>query len=348
MNLSHILITGTYDNHFNTSEEGTDFCICQRSDATHVSVYLVDVEGNAEPVKDFPLGDDPARAYVDALMLASEHAVHKDSRIIDTYQKRAGQLKDLGAAQPNIHKDGEVRKQVEQEPVAWLAKTLKGSLAGRLSLAWPHNKLNPELYEGPFPVFRHADPAGVEQLRRHLHAARVALEARARTFDGLRAQLAEAQTLLREWAEMFAGGIKASPLEGLETRTLQHLSASAEPKCGKCHGRGLLRIATVCGPADKICPDCASAEPSAPACETCYDAGHVPEPMSCKGSLPCPSCAPVEIDERARFEKAVIDKAERFHPNLEQYGEHPEAEYRDPNIEWAWGLWQARAEEPKA
>jgi hypothetical protein len=53
--------------------------------------------------------------------------------------------------------------------------------------------------------------------------------------------------------------------------------------------------------------------------------------------------APVEIDERARFEKAVIDKAERFHPNLEQYGEHPEAEYRDPKIEWAWGLWQARA-----
>ena len=53
--------------------------------------------------------------------------------------------------------------------------------------------------------------------------------------------------------------------------------------------------------------------------------------------------APVEIDERARFEEAVIDKAERFHPNLEQYGEHPEAEYRDPKIEWAWGLWQARA-----
>jgi len=43
----------------------------------------------------------------------------------------------------------------------------------------------------------------------------------------------------------------------------------------------------------------ASAEPSVPKCETCYDAGHVPEPMSCKGSLPCPSCAPVEIDHDA-------------------------------------------------
>ncbi|WP_444756825.1 DUF7446 family protein [Pseudomonas sp. A014] len=53
--------------------------------------------------------------------------------------------------------------------------------------------------------------------------------------------------------------------------------------------------------------------------------------------------APVERDERAAFEKAVIDKAEHFHPNLEQYGEHPDAEYRDARVEWAWGLWQARA-----
>jgi hypothetical protein len=53
--------------------------------------------------------------------------------------------------------------------------------------------------------------------------------------------------------------------------------------------------------------------------------------------------APVERDERAEFEKAVIDKAERFHPKLEQYGEHPDAEYRDSTLEWCWGLWQARA-----
>lgn len=104
MNLSHILITGTYDNHFNTSEEGTDFQFCQRSDATHISVYLVDVEGNAEPVKDFPLGDDPARAYVDAFMRASKLSVEREKlRILDTYQKRAGQLKDLGAlAYPRV------------------------------------------------------------------------------------------------------------------------------------------------------------------------------------------------------------------------------------------------------
>lgn len=53
--------------------------------------------------------------------------------------------------------------------------------------------------------------------------------------------------------------------------------------------------------------------------------------------------APVEVDERKEFEKAVIDKAERFHPELRQYGDQPDAEYRDANIEWAWGLWQARA-----
>jgi hypothetical protein len=52
---------------------------------------------------------------------------------------------------------------------------------------------------------------------------------------------------------------------------------------------------------------------------------------------------PVEIDERAAFEKALIDKAERFLPDLTQYGDLPDAEYRGANIEWAWGLWQARA-----
>lgn len=41
----------------------------------------------------------------------------------------------------------------------------------------------------------------------------------------------------------------------------------------------------------------ASAEPSAPKCETCHDSGHVPEPMLCKGSLACPTCAPAEIGE---------------------------------------------------
>lgn len=41
------------------------------------------------------------------------------------------------------------------EPVAWLSKVLKGSLAGTLGFSNSQSKLNPELFEGPFPVFRH-------------------------------------------------------------------------------------------------------------------------------------------------------------------------------------------------
>lgn len=104
----------------------------------------------------------------------------------------------------------------------------------------------------------------------------------------------------------------------------------------------------------------ASAEPSAPECKYCGDTGQIMVGRSGDASdgnapimEPCEDCdgpsAPVEIDERAAFEKAVVDKAERFHPNLEQYGENPDADYRDASIEWAWGLWKARAalEQPK-
>ncbi|WP_273823069.1 hypothetical protein [Pseudomonas asplenii] len=98
-----------------------------------------------------------------------------------------------------------------------------------------------------------------------------------------------------------------------------------------------------------------SAEPSAPKCSTCQDQGEVysgkmadqgynqpPEPVMDA----CPDCkwdAKVERDERKLFEKAVIDRAVRFHPNLEQCGDNPDAEYQHADIEWAWGLWQARA-----
>ncbi|MBS6039950.1 Lar family restriction alleviation protein [Pseudomonas sp.] len=118
--------------------------------------------------------------------------------------------------------------------------------------------------------------------------------------DALRAQLVERDALLREKSGdliRMAAHLISAPLIALQDlqdedkkmtrarvnkavdtadarlkdaayelrRIADALYASAEPKCGKCHGRGLLRIATVCGPADKNCPDCASAEPSAPA-----------------------------------------------------------------------------------
>lgn len=82
-----IWITGTYDAHYNTSEIGTDFRPCQRVEATHVSVYLIDDE-HAEPVQDFPIviGRDQTKAYADALTLAASLAHEKTLPIRDTYQ----------------------------------------------------------------------------------------------------------------------------------------------------------------------------------------------------------------------------------------------------------------------
>lgn len=98
----------------------------------------------------------------------------------------------------------------------------------------------------------------------------------------MRAQLAERDALLESAAE--GASILRSLIENIEAKgnyspesTVSFLqqalhcvstalspSASAEPKCAKCHGRGQLRIATVYGSTDKSCPDCTSAEPSAP------------------------------------------------------------------------------------
>ncbi|MEE3637075.1 hypothetical protein UIA24_22910 [Pseudomonas sp. AL 58] len=95
------------------------------------------------------------------------------------------------------------------------------------------------------------------------------------------------------------------------------LSASAEPKCDKCHGRGKLRIATVCGPTDKICPDCTSAEPS----------------------------APVERDERAAFEKACREAATARGRELdpEALRRRADGSHVNPLTECGWWGWQARA-----
>jgi hypothetical protein len=80
-----IWITGTYDAHVSQPELGTNFTPCRLEDATHVSVYLVSDE-EAEPVQDFPINGDQAKARVDALMLASSM---QDLPIKNTFIKTA-------------------------------------------------------------------------------------------------------------------------------------------------------------------------------------------------------------------------------------------------------------------
>ncbi|MEX5363441.1 hypothetical protein WCE03_16620 [Pseudomonas guariconensis] len=120
----------------------------------------------------------------------------------------------------------------------------------------------------------------VERLRAELETltadrdAEKAMKAKAREQrDRVTAQLAERDALLRAWLDMFAGGLKASPLELLESRTLAALSASAEPS------------------------------------------------------------APVDLDERAAFEKGYHKDA------LHRDGD----EYSRMAVQMAWEGWQARA-----
>ncbi|MCK2120813.1 hypothetical protein [Pseudomonas sp. PNPG3] len=148
--------------------------------------------------------------------------------------------------------DAAPAEQRDGEPVAWLAKTLKGSLAGTLGLARYDQRLNPDLYEGPFPVFRHADPGEVERLREALIENKKAyseLEAQLaedfKHIDDLRAQLAERDALLREADEFMYimtahdGHAKLAhrygkdwwdAIDKLRGKVCTALSASAEPQ----------------------------------------------------------------------------------------------------------------------
>lgn len=68
-------------------------------------------------------------------------------------------------------------EQSQAEPLAYMAKVRKGSLAGQLIKIESVVQLNPEMYEGPFAVYRSADPAEVELLgaeRRKMDRALVA------------------------------------------------------------------------------------------------------------------------------------------------------------------------------
>jgi len=108
--------------------------------------------------------------------------------------------------------DAAPAEQQQGDPVAWLAKTLKGSLAGTLGLARYDQRLNPELYEGPFPVFRHADPGQVERLRAELAQC-----------EAMAAMIAE-----REWAEHVGTGPVSSKVEAAFTQLHNDLHETGE------------------------------------------------------------------------------------------------------------------------
>ena len=133
---------------------------------------------------------------------------------------------------------GQPAQQGQGEPVAWLAKTLKGGLAGTLGFVRPYNRLNPDLYEGPFPVFRHADPAEVERLRHVERDLRNGLKVANGANRVLFGRLAGAQALLSRIIGKRDACLASYWFEEIE----KVLSASAEPStpndCAICRGLG--------------------------------------------------------------------------------------------------------------
>lgn len=138
----------------------------------------------------------------------------------------------------------------------WLLEGGTAELFAGMTLLVADNALHLCDDDGSAQVYTHADPAEVDQLRRDLHAAKVALEARARTFDTLRAQLVELNALLRDWVKSDDDMGKECSIEGTKDACYRYDDALARAKS---------RLS-------------ASVEPS----------------------------APVEIDERAEFERAFV------------------------------------------
>jgi hypothetical protein len=133
-------------------------------------------------------------------------------------------------------------EQHQGEPVAWMAWIKLGSLAGQLIQVEHATNLNPKLYEGPFPVFRHADPGEIERLRAEAGQHKLAMDAACGEIEALRAQLAERDALLREaYNELAKNAVQDIP-EVLMDKIDATLPASAKPsapKCRTCNGTGL-------------------------------------------------------------------------------------------------------------
>ncbi|URD44511.1 Lar family restriction alleviation protein [Pseudomonas sp. BYT-5] len=145
-------------------------------------------------------------------------------------------------------------------------------------------------------VYAHADPREVERLRAEIEEWNRIFDMQEGKIDAIRAQLVERDALLREAHEELV--CRDSPVA---QRIIAALSASAEP--------------------------------SAPKCETCSDQGIVGNILNAETCMDCTPSAPVERDERAAFEKGYHKDA------LHRDGD----EYSRMAVQMAWEGWQARA-----
>ena len=195
--------------------------------------------------------------------------------------------------------------QHQGEPVAWASPQ---ALEAFKDVGWMH--VGAKDGGSAIPLYTHADAGEVEQGYHHSVVERLVNrqnELREER-DTLRAQLAEAHALLREsYAELMA--IKAAiGFRGTTLALIGRIDAALS----------------------------ASAEPSAPTCETCSGHGAIGNILNAE---PCPDCsysAPVLRDERSDFETEC--KKRGF--SIERL---PSGEYLIPAVRFAWNGWQNRA-----
>ena len=206
---------------------------------------------------------------------------------------------------------------VQGEPVGYVCgSALDAALNGRIGAESIAIRKEPSLYINK-PLYAHADQSEIRTTRQ-------ALESLKSEANDLRTQLAEAHELLRE---VHVGMWPSNPLT---IKIGSHLSASAEPSapvCETCDNHGAVGNILNAEP----CPDCSYSAPVE------IDEAEVLRRVSTSGDKPNISLAdmkaryaPVEIDERAALERALLGQTS-FKMNT-------------ANVDIAWWAWRARAD----
>jgi len=161
---------------------------------------------------------------------------------------------------------GRPAPQPQAEPIAWMVGT---------AFWWTKEEAERDAAATGLPIVGLGPMTGSaeverlrgenEQLREVIKHSDSNIQRQSLRISNQRAQLAERDALLDrvvDHAKFWHDHPYAEVVEGI-AKDYKAISARAEPKCGACHGLGQVRIATVCGPADKTCQTCASAAPEA-------------------------------------------------------------------------------------
>ncbi|OLS61851.1 Lar family restriction alleviation protein [Pseudomonas putida] len=252
-----------------------------------------------------------------------------------------GVVQDEGEDQPGRDKAVELwnarAEQLQGEPVALPERkreTLNGGAGYRgLGNAEGWNACLDEIAKLG-PLYTHADAGEVERLRFDLAEMTKSYEALGELYAGTQKGFERLQAKLAER--------DAHPMHALGQEAYSTLVGMVEHCLNQRFCMGMDEGFKSFDPEDEhdfvkelhaFVALSASAEPSAPKCETCQDhgvigwqTGQTPETFD-QGDAPCPDCAPVERDERAAYDA----------------WRHSQSGYVRHFNRHEWSAWQARA-----